>query len=297
MLIHEAAALGAAACWAVGGLISVAPAKHLGAIGYNRARMSVVFVMLAAFVTLDDSWSTIAPEHWAPMIWSGIIGIFIGDTALFLTLNRLGPRRTAIMFSMNAPIATLLGWLWLGEVMSLLSLLGIVLVIGGVVLAIAYGHRSTHRHHWEKISGPLWLGVSLGVLTALAQAVGTLIMRPIMQTGLDPVAASAVRIGVAALALSLLMQLPFRQFKQLAPFTPRIALAVVLAGFVGMGVGMTLFIFALVGGQTGIVSTLSATSPILVLPLIWLRTGEAPAAGAWAGALLVTIGTTLIFVS
>ncbi len=295
MLIHDVAALAAAACWAVGGLISVAPAKHLGAIGYNRARMVVVFLMLASYVTIDNSWSTIQPQHWQPMLWSGFIGIFIGDTVLFLTLNRLGPRRTAILFAMNAPIATLLGWLFLDEVISLGNLTGIAMVTCGVVLAIAYGHRASHRHQWEKVNGSLSIGVGLGLLTALAQAVGTLIMRPVMQTGVDPVAASALRIGVAALALSLLMQLPVQNFKQQRPFTPAIVRAVVLAGFFGMGLGMTLFIFALSGGKVGIVSTLSSTSPMLVLPLIWLRTGEAPAPGAWLGALLVSVGTTFIF--
>ena len=46
---------------------------------------------------------------------------------------------------------------------------------------------------------------------------------------------------------------------------------------------MTLLLYALAGGKVGIVSTLSATSPVLILPLLWLRTGQRPAPGAWAG--------------
>lgn len=55
---------------------------------------------------------------------------------------------------------------------------------------------------------------------------------------------------------------------------------------------MTLLVFALSGG---IVSTLSATSPVIILPLIWLRTGQRPSAGAWVGALIVIVGMGLIF--
>ena len=35
-----------------------------------------------------------------------------------------------------------------------------------------------------------------------------------------------------------------------------------------MGLGMTLVMFALQGGQAGIVATLSTTSPALVLPML-----------------------------
>ena len=49
------------------------------------------------------------------MLWSGLIGIFLGDTLLFFALRRLGPRRTGALFAMNAPMAALLGWAVLGE--------------------------------------------------------------------------------------------------------------------------------------------------------------------------------------
>jgi len=58
---------------------------------------------------------------------------------------------------------------------------------------------------------------------------------------------------------------------------------------------MTLLLYALSGGKVGIVSTLSATSPVIILPMLWLRTGERPAAGAWAGAALVVAGMALLF--
>ena len=58
---------------------------------------------------------------------------------------------------------------------------------------------------------------------------------------------------------------------------------------------MTLLLFARSGGSVGIVSTLSATSPVIILPWIWLRTGQRPAAGAWVGAAIVIIGMALIF--
>jgi drug/metabolite transporter (DMT)-like permease len=78
------------------------------------------------------------------------------------------------------------------------------------------------------------------------------------------------------------------------PVNLKIGLVVAVSGFLAMAVGMTLVLFALSGGEVGIVSTLSATTPALILPLVWLNTREAPAAGAWVGAALVVLGTWLI---
>jgi drug/metabolite transporter (DMT)-like permease len=77
--------------------------------------------------------------------------------------------------------------------------------------------------------------------------------------------------------------------------TPGVAAMTALTAFLGLGVGMTLLLFALEGGKVGIVATLSATSPAIILPMIWVRTGERPTAGAWAGAGLVVVGMALIF--
>ena len=65
----------------------------------------------------------------------------------------------------------------------------------------------------------------------------------------------------------------------------------------GMGLGMTLILFALSGGEVGIIATLSATTPVLMLPMMWWRTGEAPALGAWVGAAGVVAGSALLFAS
>jgi drug/metabolite transporter (DMT)-like permease len=42
------------------------------------------------------------------------------------------------------------------------------------------------------------------------------------------------------------------------------------------------------------VAVLSSTSPVLVLPLLWMTSRERPAAGAWLGATVAVLGTALI---
>ena len=295
-MAYELAALGAAACWALTGVISVGPAGYLGALSFNRLRQVFVTCLLAVYVLVSGSWNGLDGSTVYPLLLSGILGIFAGDTLLFATLNRLGPRRAGVLFALNAPMAALLGFLLLGETLSLQSVLGVALTVAGVVLAILFGRRNGPSHAWEEIKGPLWIGVALGLGAATGQALGSIVARPIMATGIDPFLASMLRVGIAAFCLSALLALPVPVVRPKGPLTFRIAALTALTGIIALGFGMTLLLFALSGGKVGVISTLSATSPVMILPMIWLRTGERPAFGAWMGAGLVILGMALLFI-
>lgn len=295
MSIYELAALAAASCWAFAGLISSQPAQHLGAFTFNQIRLGSVFIILLTVTFLSGSYTNFNTAHLLPILLSGFIGFFLGDTALFQCMNRLGPRRMAILFATNAPIATLLGWVFLDEQLSPAVLTGILLIICGVIIAIAFGKKRNQLNHWEKITGPLWIGVTFGLLAALAQALGSLIARPVMADGADPVLVSALRMGIATLAMSLLCLLPYQQFKPVNPINLKVVAQTAFSGFIAIGVGVTLLMFALSGGEVGIISTLSATAPAIMLPLLWIKTGEAPVPAAWLGALLAVIGSGFLF--
>lgn len=51
------------------------------------------------------------------MMLSGVIGIFIGDTALFACFNRIGPRRGGLLFACHAVFSALLGMWLFGEIL------------------------------------------------------------------------------------------------------------------------------------------------------------------------------------
>lgn len=295
MPIFELAALGAALCWALTGIISPIPAAHLGTIGFNRIRLSAMFVIIGIYVWFAGTIGTIPMEKMAEVMLSGLIGIFLGDTALFATLNRLGPRRTSMLFSLNAPISAVLGYFFLAEILNTSEILGICIVTTGVIIAIMFGKRRDQNHNWESVKGPLWIGVATGLLAATGQSVGSLIVSPILSDGADAIAVSCVRIGIAAFFLQIIGALPIAGVKLQNPLNLRITSIAVLSAFIGMGVGMTLLLFALSGGEVGIISTLSSTTPALLLPILWITTRERPAAMAWVGALLVVIGSSLIF--
>jgi drug/metabolite transporter (DMT)-like permease len=294
MVPYDLLALGAAACWAVGSVMSVMPSRHLGAFAFTRWRMAMVALMLWAVVAVQGSWHSFDGHAWGIMAVSGLIGIFIGDTALFSAINRLGPRRAGVLFATHAAFSAVLGFALLNERMGLQAMVGGLLTLAGVMLAILLGRHKDETHAWEADQGHVGLGVALALLAALCQAVGSLIAKPVMVQQVDPIMASAVRVTVATAAHAVLLLTGFQAARASQAPTLRVLAQTGLNGFIAMGIGMTLVLLALEKGDVGMVAILSSVSPILVLPLLWLQLKRAPAPGAWLGAVLTVVGTALI---
>lgn len=295
MLLYELAALAAAICWAGTGLLSVAPAAQLGPFGFNLYRQSFVTVVLAVFVVATGRWHGVQVDALTTLALSGLIGIFAGDSLLYVALIRLGPRRSGALFALNAPIAALLGWAFLGETLSAQAWLGVVLCTLGVAVCVLGRPGRSGTHRFEQVQGRVWIGAAFGLLAASGQALGSLIARPVMADGFDPALASLIRVAVAVGGLAVLAALPTQRFRATGTLTRTVAVQTMASGIIAMVFGMTLLMYALQGGKVGIVSTLSALSPVMILPLLWALTGSRPSAASWLGALIAVAGMALIF--
>lgn len=265
-LSYDWLALGAAACWAVTGLISAPQARHLGAFAFTRWRMGLVFLALAPLAWFSGGLQALGAGQWGVLALSGLVGIFVGDTALFASMNRLGPRRTGVLFATHALFSAVLGFLFLDERMGVQAMVGGVLVVAGVMTAIAWGTRKDESHALEALQGHWPTGVALGLLAALCQAAGSFIAKPVMAAGTDPMAATVVRVGATCLAHLVLLWSGVGVARAQGGMTLRVLGRVLLSGAIGMGLGMSLILMALRHGEVGMVGILSSVSPVLVLP-------------------------------
>jgi len=294
MIIAELAALSAAFCWALSGLISINAIRKLGPLAFNRVRMSFVFLLLAGISLLTGEWREFPLDTIQTLMISGLIGIFLGDTALFAALQRLGPSRTSIVFTFHAPMTVIMGWFILEEHLPWLTLLGCGIVTVGVLIAILGRRNNKEPKSIDSTQGRLRYGIVLGLLAAFGQAAGSIIARPIMVEGVDPVTASAIRVGISALCLLCVGFIPNPLFRPKTHYTLKLIGIIMLSGLLAMGIGMTLLLYGLAIGDAGVVSTLAATQPVLILPLLWLSTGKSPPLMAWFSAVLTLIGLALI---
>jgi drug/metabolite transporter (DMT)-like permease len=82
----------------------------------------------------------VAPwTHLAALLWLGIAPTFIGYLAWNAALRRASVSQVSSFIYFSPPIAVLIGWVWLGEQPSWLTLIGGAVTVGGVALANARG--------------------------------------------------------------------------------------------------------------------------------------------------------------
>ena len=167
MIYYYWIAIAAALCWAIASLVSADVTRNLGGLAFNRLRLFFVSIMLISYTFFINTWSTINTDYLTVIIISGIIGIFIGDTLLFMALQKIGPRRNNILFSLAAPFTVTINIIFLKEITSFINILGCFIVFFGVVIAIAYGDRKNINHRWETVEGSLKIGIFLAICAAL----------------------------------------------------------------------------------------------------------------------------------
>ena len=296
MLLYYFIAILAALCWAIASLISADVTRTIGGLAFNRLRLFFVSVMLISYTFYLDTWETINQEFLIIILISGIIGIFIGDTLLFIALQKIGPRRNNILFSLAAPFTVILNIFFLNEIMSVINLIGCIIVFFGVVVAIACGNTRDQSHRWEVVEGNIYAGVFFGIGAALCQAIGLIMMKPILSMGADPIASASLRTAISCILLAFTFFFNYKIFNTKTSLSLKIIGQSILSGFLGMALGMSLLLIALKYADAGIVATLSSTSPIMILFLIWILTKKIPTVGAWIGTILAIIGSSLIFI-
>ena len=296
ILSYQLASLLAATSWALSSLIAAEPSRRLGGARFCRIRMIYVSVMLIVAATINGAWNTVDFNDTALIAISGIIGIFVGDVALFTAMSRIGPRRTGMLFTLNAPMAAAGGAVFFNERLSLSSFAGSALIIFGIILAVVYGNPSDGTGVFERIEGSLFVGVFWAAIGALGQAGGALAAKPVLDEGGDTLTVAALRALIATLVMWSLPTKTDKWTRSLvkSPLVKNDQLKLASSAFIAMVCGMTLLLYALANGDTGIAVVLSATTPVLLLPLQAVATKKMPAPFAWLGAVLTVIGTSLL---
>lgn len=288
-------AIGAAAIWSAVALSATRIVRYFGSYNYNLLRLLGIVIIFFPYVYINWEDLYFNQSIFSAIVLSSIIGIIIGDTFLFVCLKRLGPRRQALLFSMQIPFTIILAEIFLQTLPSLTELVGCALIFSGILIAIQF-NRTIPDDDLENIQGNKYTGLFAGIGLALCQSIGIILMKPALQTT-DPIIVSYLRVIVAAVIM--FGSLFFIKNNQLWEKMKNIKITLfsIFLGFMGMGVGMTMLIYALKYGNPGIISTLSSTMPIMIIPILWIVTKNYAGHLAVVGATLTCIGAGIIFLT
>ena len=288
-------AIGAAAIWSAVALSATRIVRYFGSYNYNLLRLLGIIVFFFPYIYIN--WQSIYFDQsiFTAIVLSSIIGIIIGDTFLFICLKRLGPRRQALLFSMQIPFTIILAEIFLQTLPSLIELIGCGLIFFGIIIAIQF-NRTIPDDDLENIQGNKYTGLFAGIGLALCQSIGIILMKPAL-VSTDPIIVSYLRVIVAAIIM--FGSLFFIKNNQLWERMRDIRKTIfsIFLGFMGMGVGMTMLIYALKFGNPGVISTLSSTMPIMIIPILWIVTKNYAGHLAVIGAGLTCLGAGIIFLA
>ena len=276
--------------WSASSIASARTAKMLGGPRANAARLVLATALLGVWIGVSHGFS------WSPQAWwfvvSGVVGLGLGDIALFSAYARLGARLPALFtHCLGVPLGAALEWIWLGTPLHAGEAVCIVVILTGVVLAL------TPDRHALRHDRAFLLGCGFGVLSACGLAVSAVLSRqgfaaataagaPI--SGLD----AALMRNLGGLSLCLLW-LPLLSRNAVAVSRLHWRKILPWLGFtalVGPAIGVVCYQLALAELKVGVVQAVVALVPLLVIPLAWLIDGDRPRKRAWAGGAIGVSG-------
>lgn len=290
--LGAAAALGSALAWAIGSILFRRIGERASPAVMNLAKCLIGLVMLGV-VILVTGISPLPPGALLGIAASGVLGIAIGDTLFFMALVRLEPRLTLLLSTVGQVLTVVLAVALLGEQPTPRQLVGIPLVLGGVTWVLfereAGAVEAPGGGRARRLAGIAW-----GLASALATAAALLLAKVAVA---DASALEATWIRLAAGLGGVLVGAAFRgrlgaDLRAVAD--PALLKSLVGAVFVVMFGGFWLSLVALQHADATIVTALTATEPIFILPLAAFALGERISARAIAGAVVAVAGTVLI---
>jgi drug/metabolite transporter (DMT)-like permease len=283
-------------------------ARLLGGTEANFWRLSVATLLLGIWAFgfghgLDG-------EAFPTFFASGIVGIGLGDMALFQALPLLGSRLSLLLINcLTAPFAALLEWLWLGTSLSAIQILCGLVILAGIAWALL---PSEHVHRSRR---DMFSGAGFCIFSALAGAAGAVLSRKAY--GLVHAAGQRIDGGNAAfqrvvggllIAGLVLLLVKRRALKQTnRPGGPSAQLVsskcrviwpwVLLNGLAGQTLGVSFMQRALETTPTGIVLAIIATTPLVVVPLAMAFEHERPTLHSLIGGIIAVGGVIGLIVS
>ncbi len=174
--LGEILALMTALSWAFAVVLFKKSGEVVHPIALNLFKSVLTAVLLIPTMYLIGQSMTYSATRtdYALLLISGALGIGIADTFFFMSLNALGAGLSAIVDCLYSPFIIALSFLWLGESLSPVQMLGAALIVSAVLTATHEG-----RNH---ISGPrhVLLGILWGALAMGTMAVGIVMIKPIL---------------------------------------------------------------------------------------------------------------------
>ncbi|UCH93837.1 MAG: DMT family transporter [Candidatus Aminicenantes bacterium] len=294
----EIAALLTAVCWAFNSVVFTQAGKRIGATNVNHMRLWIAVVAMIVLHTIRFGTPfpfDIETHRLLYLGISGIIGLVIGDGFLFESFLLIGPRLATLLMLLTPVFSAILAWVFLGEVLLVMEIIGILVTMGGIAWVVAEKTppviTTTSKKPYKYA-----LGIALGICGAVGQAVGLLFSRLGLEGDYSTISANHVRVTFAAVALALVLLVQGKMHTHFVKMKDKKALVEITSGaLTGPVLGVILSLEAIAHTHIGTASTLMSLSPVLLIPVSHFLYKEKITFRAIIGTIIALVGVALLF--
>lgn len=288
-------ALFTAVCWALAPIAHAAAGRRIGAFATNLWRALAATLLLIGTVLVTGG-AIPSGAAGRMMAVSGLVGVGVGDLLIYDAFVRLGPRRGVQLLALGPVFSFLLAWGWLYETVAPMALVGAALVLGASGAAIWIERRSVRGSEPGEVTAR---GIMSAVGGAALLGFGAVLARQAwkLDPAMDPIGAATLRVGAATVMLWLipLFQGPGAFGRLIAPMADKpLLIRIGIGTLFGPYLGMLTYVAAFRHLEAGLVSSLVALSPLVILPLSVYRHRAKVGPATIAAALAAVAGVALI---
>ncbi len=289
--LGQTLALVAALLWAFAVILFKKSGEKVHPLALNLFKNTIAAVLLIPTMLIfkETIIRPAPPNHYFRFIISGLLGMAIGDTLFFISLNRIGASLSAIVSYMYSPLVIILSLIFLKETLTPFQITGIILIIAGL---IATTQIKLPPHLTRK---SLIIGIFLGILSNLATAIGIIIIKPIL--AITPLLwATQIRLtaGIIGLA-SVIIILPAQQAIITSLFSLKSLSYAIGATILGTYLALVIWLGGMKFTQVSIATPLSQTSGIFIFLLAALFLKEPLTLRKIIAVIITFTGALLIF--
>lgn len=292
------AAFGTAVCWSFTAIFFSFSGRRVGSDVVNRTRLlfAFLFISIAHFLLMGVFFPFgTEPWRWGWLALSSVLGLVLGDAALFFSYVLIGPQLAMLVMALVPIMSASFAWLFFGEVISSTEMLGIAVAIGGVTWVVTE-KRSVSAESRSAYQRNYRLGLTMAFFGALGQTSNLIFSKFALLDGYSALSATQIRILIGGIVLWGLTALRHNVRPTVVKLRDRRALYAIMAGaLVGPFLGIWFSLIAVQNARVGIAATIMALPPVLLIPLTFLFFGDRPTVRGVTGTLIALCGVAMLF--
>ena len=282
------AALGSAASWAFATVVFDRLGKVIPAAGMTFFKGLFSLVLMLILILCTGGFDALSPHDFFFLALSGIIGISIGDTLFFRSLQDLGAKVQVLYFMLGQIVTMLLSFLLLGEVLTIEVYIGAMILLCGIII-VTIGKQEDHPNKARGIIG--------GFASILCFSISSIMVKvSIADVGVPT--ATFWRMFFSTVSV---MFIGFTSKRFVTWYTPlkqtRTLLLFLLNVVVITYGGFLLSMLAIKHITVSLASVLSTTEPVFVLILAFLINHERVSKRELIGAAVTIAGLLIILLN